>query len=161
MKNFLIAAILISTLVSCEKQEIGLRDQNEFLLASWLDIGQLWNGNPVNSSSKGAIITFNEDGTFQSPNEDKIFGIGTSGKWVYDDSSKKIVFEYEADSISTPDNYNINKFWIVNNFENNVLDVTQCFFREKSNIVNPLTNEIIQTIDPVDIKIWRRLQKQD
>jgi hypothetical protein len=163
MKPLLVSLLAIVFLISCGEKNLELRDEikNENLKGTWIDIGQLYQGIPVNSSTKGALITFNPDGTFQSPNEDIIFGIGNEGKWTYDASLKKISFEYDDEVLPGTENYKINKYWIINSFENNILDVMNCQYRKQSVIVNPLTNEIVGTIDSVDYKVSRRFQKQD
>jgi hypothetical protein len=163
MKPKIVTLLTVLFLSSCGEKELDLRNEitSEKLIATWLDIGQISGfGDPINSSWKGALITFIPDGTFQSPNEDKILGIGNKGKWTYDESLKKISFEYDNEVLPGTENYKINKYWIINSLENNILDVDQYLFRAKSDIINPLTNEVIGIIDPVDIRIWRRLGKQ-
>ncbi len=163
MKHLFLLVILGVLLISCGQEEIGLRDEinSEILSGNWLDIGQISPLGQVNSSTKGALISIMQNGTFNSQNENLILGIGASGKWTYDSASKKLIFSNENEIIPGTENYQIEKFWIINSYENNILEVTHCHYRKKSVIVNPLTNEVVGTIDSIDYKVSRRFQKQD
>lgn len=150
-------------MIACEKQEIGLRTDVdiETIKGNWTDIGQISPLGQVNSSTKGAVISLMQDGTFTSQNENLTLGIGSSGKWTYDSETKKIIFSTENEIIPGMENYQIEKFWILNSLENNILDITHCHYRKKSVIINPLTNEGVGTIDSIDYKVSRRFQKQE
>ena len=162
MKQFFLVLLLSIVLISCEQQEIGLRDdvKSENLVGSWLDIGQMSPLGPVNSSTKGGIFLINSDGTYQTQCETPIMGFDSRGNWLFDPQSNKIIFESDFQYPTGFEQIKIENYWIIKNFENNILEVSHKRYRKQQNILNPLTNEIVEVVDSVNIQEDRRFEKQ-
>ena len=161
MKKLILLIIAGFLIISCEKQEIGLRSEitKSDILGSWTDVSSLPDGfTGADASFKGAIYTFFSDNTYKTENE-SLLGVVNGGTWIFDNEAKTVSFVESVDSEIDLENYKIDKNWIITSFDDVNLEVQYRMYREKSVIINPFTTEVIDTIDAINISLYRKFRK--
>ena len=164
MKKIIFLFVTSFIIISCDNKGFELIDQSS-LYGSWIDVStypdSFFGDTPP--TFRDAIYRVYSDGTYETENED-LLGVFLDGQWIFNDSDNSVIFIEKTnipDSITVInyDQYKIFKKWDIIEIDESNLDVMYSIFRESSISINPFTNETLDSIEGIDIKIGRQFER--
>jgi len=166
MKKTSIVLLLVFIFLSCGDSILNLRNTNDknMIYGTWEDVTP--SGVPgIESTFKSAVFTFYDDGTYSVDSLVFPLDIFQDGKWDYDEENKIITFHDNEipDSLvesSDLEKYNVKKTWEILELSDTEMKVNYKIYRKEDYIYDKNTNEVIDTVSPIDVFFYRELIKK-
>ncbi len=161
MKKISIVLLLVFILLSCGDNSSDLRNTNDksMIYGTWEDVTTS-SAPGIGLTFKSAVFTFYDDGTFSVDSLVSPLDIFKDGKWDYDEEEKIITFhdnEIPDSLVESSDSkkYNVRKTWEILELSGTDMKVNYKIYRKEDYIYDKNTNEVIDTVSPINVVMSR------